>query len=152
MLAGIQMFRLWKMYSVLVIGKPTAFYWFMDHESLRSSEPQKKAGCSLYLLLRLETDLMFPVSVVYLTITCISCIQRDNICFQFKHCILSGINITASKDLQQQEYYLINCVLQNMQFIGQVSGMDISYQGFLLDETQFCRQIETLIYDFSGEQ
>jgi len=54
------------MYRILVIGNPTAFYWFMDPESLRSSGPQKKAGCSRYLLLRLETDLMIPVSVVYL--------------------------------------------------------------------------------------
>jgi len=102
------MFRVWKIYRVLVIGKPTAFYWFIDHESLRSSGPQNEAGCSVYVLLRLDTDLMLPVSAVrvcgVLTITCISCIQRYNFCFQFKHCILSGINITASKDLKQQEY------------------------------------------------
>jgi hypothetical protein len=112
------MFRLWKMYRVLVIGKPTAFYWFIDHGSLRSSGPQNEAGCSLYLFLRLETDFMFLVSAVLVcgvpTITCISCIQRDNFCFQFKYCILSGINITASKGLKQQEYCLIKCVLQNM--------------------------------------
>jgi len=111
------MFRLWKMHRVLVIGKPTAFYWFIDHESLRSSGPQNEAGCSLYLLLKLETDLMLLVSAVLacsvLTITCIACIQRDN-CIQFKHWLLSGINITASKDLKQQEYYLVKCVLQNM--------------------------------------
>jgi hypothetical protein len=73
---------------VLALGKPTAFYWFIDHESLRSNGPQREAGCSLYLLLRLETDLMLLVSAVLvcgvLTITCISCIQGD-ICFHFKH-------------------------------------------------------------------
>jgi hypothetical protein len=95
------------MQRVLVIGKHTALYWFIDHEHLRSSGPQNEAVFSVYLLLRLDTDLMLPVSAVrvcsVLTITCISCIQRDNFCFRFKHCILSGINITASKDLKQQE-------------------------------------------------
>jgi hypothetical protein len=61
---------------------------------------------------------MLPVSAVLVcgvfTITCISCIQRDNFSFKFKHCILSGINITASKDLKQQEYYLVKCMLQNV--------------------------------------
>jgi hypothetical protein len=75
---------------------------------LEKQWPQNEAGCSVCLLLRLDTDLMLPVSAVrvcgILTITCISCIQRDNFCFQFKHCVLSGINITASKDLKQQEF------------------------------------------------
>jgi len=135
------------MQRVLVIGKPTAFYWFIDHEHLRSSEPQDEAGCSVYLLLRLDTDLMLPVSAVrvcgVLTVTCISSIQRGNFCFQFKHCILSGINITASKDLKQQECLSDKvCAAEHVSslyFIGWISSMDISYQGFLLGETQFYR-------------
>ena len=58
-----------------------------------------------YLLLRLKIDMLLPVSPVLtfgvLRITCISCIQRDNLCSQFKHCILSSINITASKGLEE---------------------------------------------------
>lgn len=93
------MFRLWKMYRILVIGKPTAFYWFMDHESLRSSGPQKKSWLLTVPVVEVRNRLDVSCVSGVLTITCISCIQRDNICFQFKHCILSSMNITASKDL-----------------------------------------------------
>jgi hypothetical protein len=134
------------MYRVLVIGKPAAFYWFVDHENLRSSGPQNEAGRSLYLLLRLETDLMLPVSALYvcgvLTITFISCIQRDNLCFKFKHCILSCINIAASKGLEAARALSDTVCAEHVSilwFIGWIAGMDISYQGFLLDETQFYR-------------
>jgi hypothetical protein len=54
---------------------------------------------------------MLPVSPVpicgVLRITCIFCTQRYKLFCQFKNCILPGINITASKILEESEYYLI---------------------------------------------